>query len=86
MGLVAHRARRPKNNSPYELAELGVQLLQVNRRRRSRLGTEHAGCAFEQLVLPVNDLIGVEVVQLGSLGQRLLASDGVNGHLGLEDR
>ena len=52
-----------------ELADLGVQLLQVHRRWRCRFGAEHAGRALEQLVLPINNLVGMHIVQLGQLGQ-----------------
>jgi hypothetical protein len=69
-----------------ELADLGVQVPQVQRRRSGRFGPKHAGCAIEQLVLPVVDLVGMHVVHLGQFGQRLVASYRVHGHLGLEDR
>jgi hypothetical protein len=68
------------------LPNLGVQLLQIHRGRRRRIGSEHAGRAVEQLVLPIHNLVGVHVVHLGQLGQRLVASNGVQGHLGLENR
>jgi len=69
-----------------ELSDLGVQLLQIDRRRCRRIRAERAGRTLEQLVLPVVDLSGVHIVQLGQLGQRLLALDGVYRHLGLEHR
>jgi hypothetical protein len=36
-----------------QLADLRVQLLQVNRRRGRRLGIEHVGRLIQQLVLPI---------------------------------
>ncbi len=50
---------------PMEPADLGVQILQIHRRRGHRVGPEDAGCACQQLVLPVDDLVGVHVMQLG---------------------
>ena len=62
--------------------DLGVQLTQVHRWRRSCIGPDHAGRAREELVLPVHDLVGVHVMQLGQLGQRALAPDDIYRHLG----
>ena len=68
-------------------ADLGVQHLEVNRRLiRSRLAAEHVGGLGQQLVLPVSDLVGVHVMLLRQLGQRLVASNGGQRHLGLECR
>ena len=40
--------------------------------------------ALQQLALPIRDLVGMHIVQLRQLRQRLLASDGIYRHLGLE--
>src|SRR5688572_8442289 len=74
------RARRTKKSiSSALLADLGVQGLEVRPGflRARRLRAEHAGGALEQLLLPIRNLVGVHVVQLRQLGQRLLASHGV---------
>ena len=50
------------------------------------LGTEHIGCAIEQLPLPIDDLIRMHTMLLGQLGQCLFAANRIQGHLGLEGR
>ena len=82
------RTRRLDVRGPDLVGAIDLELAQQVRirRRRRRFGPEHAGRAFEQLALPVVDLVKVHVVQLGQFGQRLLPSNGVQGHLGLEDR
>jgi hypothetical protein len=64
-----------------------VQLLQIHRRCTGRdISAENARRPGQQLVLPIHNLICVHIVQLSQLGQRLLALDGVDRHLGLEKR
>ena len=60
-----------------ELADLGVQRLEIHwwGSLRRRLAKD-AGRALEQLVLPVGDLVGVDVELLGELCQRLVAANG----------
>jgi len=70
-----------------QLPDLGVQYLQVDGRLIGpRLAAEHVGRLGQQLVLSVGDLVGVHVVLLRQLGQRLVASNGGHRHLGLERR
>lgn len=47
--------------------DLGVKRLHIDRRRglRCRLGAKHPGCAFQQLILPLFDPIGVHIKLLG---------------------
>ena len=47
---------------------------------------EHGDSAVEQLALPLRDHVGVHVESLGDRDQRLLALEGLQCHLGLEDR
>jgi hypothetical protein len=49
-------------------------------------GPEHAGCPFQQLRLPLGDLIGMDVKLLRQFRQRQLAPDGGQCHLRLECR
>ena len=52
-----------------QLADLGVQCIQVDRRLHGRLLTaEHVGRSREPLVLPVGDLVGMHVMLLRQLG------------------
>ena len=70
-----------------QLADLGVQHLQIDRGLiRSQLAAEHIGRLGQQLVLPVGDLVGVYVMLLCQLGQRLVAPNGGQRYLGLECR
>jgi len=46
----------------------------------------HHRFALDKLILPIHDLIGVYVMQLGQLGQGLLSSDRIQRHFGLERR
>ena len=54
-----------------------MQYLEINRRLiGTRLTAEHVGCLGKQLVLRVGDLVGVHVMLLRQLGQRLVAPYG----------
>lgn len=69
------------------MADLGVQVLQVaSGLGNGAAGAEHVGRALQQLAPPLGHLVGVNVVLLRDLGDRLVALDGVQGHLGLERR
>ena len=64
-----------------------MQYLEINRRLiGTRLTAEHAGCLGKQLVLRVGDLVGVHVMLLRQLRQRLVATYGGQRPLGLESR
>jgi hypothetical protein len=52
----------------------------------SELALEHTRGRFEQLLLPLGDLGGVHVVDLGQLGRGLVALQRFEGHLRLEVR
>jgi hypothetical protein len=49
-------------------------------------GGEHVARAFEQLRLPLGDLMRVNIEALSELRQRLIALHGRHGHLRLERR
>ena len=64
-----------------------MQYLEINRRLiGARLTAEHVGCLGKQLGLRVGDLVGVHVMLLRQLGQRLVATYGGQRPLGLESR
>jgi hypothetical protein len=72
-----------------QLPELGVQQFQVHhgcRLRARLLSTKNAGGTFCQLGFPGRDLIRMHVILLRQISQRLLALDGGQCHLRLEDR
>src|ERR1700730_17862309 len=50
------------------------------------LSPEYPDSSFEQLHLPLGDLIGMDVELLGQFGQRLLALDRSQSHFSLESR
>ena len=57
-----------------QLADLGVQHLQIHRRRcLSRSTAEQSGSSLKHLTLPRCDLVGVNVILLRQFGQRLSA-------------
>jgi hypothetical protein len=59
-------------------SDLGVQILQINAFLfESSLTAEHVGRSAQKLVLPVRDLVRVDVMQLRQLGQRLVTLDGM---------
>jgi hypothetical protein len=71
------------------LANPGVKRPHVDRRRgrvRSRLGTDHPGSPFQELVFLGRDLVRVRIKLLGQFGQRLLAPYGSQRHFRLESR
>jgi hypothetical protein len=70
-----------------QLADLGVQRLQIDRRLAGRgRTTEDVGRSVQQLPSPLGDLRRVHLEVLRNLGHRLVASDGGQRHLGLECR
>ena len=77
-----------RNCSKRQLADLGVQALQVDARSRrfALVLAEHPSRAFEKLGFPLGDLIGVDVKLLRQLGERLLPLHGGQSHLRLEGR
>jgi hypothetical protein len=70
-----------------ELANLGVQRLEIDWRLplRRRLAEDRGG-ALQELVLPVGDLVGVDVELLGKLRQRLVVANCGQRDLRLERR
>ena len=50
----------------------------------SRLAAEHVSRLGQQLILPVGDRVGMHVMLLRQLGQRLVAWNGSQCYLGLE--
>jgi len=67
---------------------LGVQRLHIDRglcRLRFRLA-KSTGSPFQQLILPLPDLVGMHIKLLRQFRQRLLAHHGGKRHLGLECR
>jgi hypothetical protein len=71
-----------------QLANLGVQLLQIDRRRCCTLRNtaKNTGSAFQQLPAPRRDLVRMDIKLLRQLGQRLVPFDGGQSHLRLEGR
>ena len=65
-----------------QLSDLGVQNFQIDRRGR-RLAPamiENARCAFQQLALPLPDLVDAHVELLHQIGERLLALESGHSH------
>ena len=74
-------------NLQRQLPDLGVQGLQIDYRFSFRwLAAEPVGRSREQLVFSVGALVGVQVKVLRHLGQRLVASNDRQCHLGFECR
>src|SRR5262249_1010726 len=72
-----------------QLTDLGVQRLDVHRRSGSlpaRCTLEHFGCKLDKLVLPIRDLIRVNVELLRWLSECTTPLDGCECHFSLEDR
>ena len=70
-----------------ELADLGVQRHQVHRLLGfSRTAAESVRSMFEQLPLPVGDLVGMQAEMLGQFGQGSVFTQCGYRHLRLEYR
>jgi hypothetical protein len=52
-----------------QFADLGVQCFQVHRRPRGMVAAERLGRTFQQLVLPLRELVRVDVKWFGKLRQ-----------------
>jgi len=84
-------AQRPGQKIVHQrqLADLGVQRLHVDRglgRLAMAFRSENPCRPFQQLAAPRRDLVRVNVKLLRQLGQRPLALNGSQCHLGLEGR
>jgi hypothetical protein len=66
-----------------QLPDLGVQRLQIRRRRLIRRVAEDLGRAFHQFTLPVSDLVWKHIEVLRKFRQRFVSLEGRKCHLRL---
>src|ERR1700732_5215248 len=70
-----------------QLADLGMKGFQIDGWRSgfgTSLSPEYPGRPFEELRLPLGDLVGMDIELLRQIGQRLLAFDRGQSHFRLE--
>ncbi len=66
---------------PHQLADFGVQRLEIRRLRRRLRPAKDLCCPRQQLLLPFGDLGRVDAELLSQFGQRLVAFDRGQRHL-----